>query len=482
MDGAHRGDARAAHRTQAAQQLERGVERVAGRRFEPREVVRIATPRQHVEDHGREIDAMNLRLGAGPKRSAASHSRQTAPAADAAGAPGPLIRGVLRDALELEAVDLRGPGRSAPPCAARCPRRRARPAPSGRSRRCWWPGSRGGVPRPSALRPVRRPAAPPWSGTTSLTSGDDGARPPRQRADLGRAGQKTQHVPADARARARRRGRHTELRRVVDLQGMRPAWHGDHRTAVEKAGQASASMVADITTMRRSSRASHACRASASAEVGVDAALVELVEDDGPEAGEQRVLLQPGGQDAFGREQHPCVRTELPLEADVPADFAAQRPAAFGRDTPRDRPRRHAARLQHDDRTVRGQRRRDARGLARPGVRGQHQGPSLPDQRKDVRNERIDRKRDHSRSAAAWSSRTARIAGTALAAQDTARSSSATPANVAGSSVLTCQTKLRRTRVAKKAATVPRTTPASASAEIAKRGTLTPSPSLLERP
>ena len=195
--------------------------------------------------------------------------------------------------------------------------------------------------------------------------------------------------------------RHTELRRVVDLEGMRPAGNGNHRTPVEIAGHGirvhggghhdDAKIVAREPCLPDQREP----------EVRVDAALVELVEDDGPEAGEERVLLQSGGQDPFGRQQHPCVWTELLLEADVPADFTAQRPAAFGGNTPGDRPRRHAARLQHDHRTVRGKRRRDARGLARPGCGRQHQGPSLPDQRKDVRNERIDRKRDHSRSAAA---------------------------------------------------------------------------------
>ena len=106
--GAHRGDARAAHRAQAAQQLERGVERVAGRRLEPREVVRIATPRQHGEDHGREIDAMNLCLGAGPQTVRRVPQPPDRPGGDAAGAPGALIGRVLRDALDLEAVDRPG--------------------------------------------------------------------------------------------------------------------------------------------------------------------------------------------------------------------------------------------------------------------------------------------------------------------------------------------------------------------------------------
>ena len=155
--GAHRGDARAAHRAQAAQQLERGVERVAGRRLEPREVVRIATPRQHGEDHGREIDAMNLCLGAGPQAVRRVPQPPDRPGGNAAGAPGALIGRVLRDALDLEAVDR--PGRIVARYLVQpgVHDGTSRPARSARSRRYWWPGSRGGVPPPSAPRPVRRP-------------------------------------------------------------------------------------------------------------------------------------------------------------------------------------------------------------------------------------------------------------------------------------------------------------------------------------
>ena len=72
------------------------------------------------------------------------------------------------------------------------------------------------------------------------------------------------------------------------------------------------------------------------AEVGVDAALVEFVEDDRAEVREQRVLLEARRQDAFGRKQHARRRAEAPLEPDVPADLGAERPALLVGDAPRD--------------------------------------------------------------------------------------------------------------------------------------------------
>ena len=46
------------------------------------------------------------------------------------------------------------------------------------------------------------------------------------------------------------------------------------------------------------------------------------------------------------------VGEKLPLEPDVPADFAAERPAALVGDPPRDRARGHAPRLQQQHRPV----------------------------------------------------------------------------------------------------------------------------------
>ncbi len=61
------------------------------------------------------------------------------------------------------------------------------------------------------------------------------------------------------------------------------------------------------------------------------------------------------------------------IEADLPADFAAERPATLARDARGNGPRRHAARLEQDHRSVVHERRRDARRLAGAG-RGGHDG------------------------------------------------------------------------------------------------------------
>ena len=200
----------------------------------------------------------------------------------------------------------------------------------------------------------------------------------RGTSDLGSAGQKAEHVTVRTRESTLDATRHAELRRVVDLEGMRPAGNRDRRTVIEIAGHG-----IRVHGGRHHDDSKIVARQPClpderEPEIRVDAALVELVEDDRPKAGEERILLQPGRQDAFGRQQHPGVRTELLLEADVPADLAAERPAAFDGNAARDRPRRHASRLQHDDRTVRGQRRRAPAWSCPPQAQPSPPGPFAP--------------------------------------------------------------------------------------------------------
>ena len=223
----------------------------------------------------------------------------------------------------------------------------------------------------------------------------------RSTTDLGSAGQKAEHVTVRTRESTLDATRDPELWYVVDFKRMRPAGNRDRRTTIQIAGHG-----IRVHRGRHHDDSKIVARQPClpderEPEIRMDAALVELVEDDRPETGEERILLQPGRQDAFGRQQYPGVRTELLLEADVPADLAAERPAAFDGNPARDRPRRDPSGLQHDDRTVRGQRGRDPRGLARPRRSRQHQGPSLPDEGNDLRDERVDRERGHSRRAAA---------------------------------------------------------------------------------
>src|SRR5687768_10513974 len=99
----------------------------------------------------------------------------------------------------------------------------------------------------------------------------------------------------------------------------------------------------------------------------MNASLVEFVEDDGCEIGEQWILLKARRQDAFGHNEQSCVASEALFESDLPANFAAEGPLAFVRNTPGNRSRRHTARLKQDDRSRIDQRRRNARGLACAG-------------------------------------------------------------------------------------------------------------------
>ena len=233
------GDPRTARRRPAAQQLERGVERVARRRFEPREAVADRRPtraRRARRPRDRCGGSPASRVRPQPVRARPQPPDRAWP--NTSRAAGPLIRRVLRDALDLEAVDRRAPDRSAPPCAARCRRRRARPARSATSRRCWSRGSPAGARASCSASSCSSAGSAPCSGTTSTErAGGDRRDLRRGTADLGSARQKTEHVPSGLLEGARHDRRATpSCRRVVDLERMRPAGHRDRRTAIEIRG------------------------------------------------------------------------------------------------------------------------------------------------------------------------------------------------------------------------------------------------------
>ena len=131
------------------------------------------------------------------------------------------------------------------------------------------------------------------------------------------------------------------------------------------------------------------------AQVGVDAPLVKLVENDRGESREQRVLLKPGGEYSLCRDQHARVWHELPLEPDVPAGLASRSPALLVRDPARDASRSHAPRLQENDRAIGRKRGRHTRRLAGARSGGDDSGARLPDARHDFADEGIYRERDH---------------------------------------------------------------------------------------
>ena len=128
-------------------------------------------------------------------------------------------------------------------------------------------------------------------------------------------------------------------------------------------------------------------------EIGVDGSLVELVEHDRADAGDQRIVDQARGEDAFGGEQDARRRREPALEAHVPADLLAERPAALLGDPARDGPRRDPPRLQHQHRPVGGERRRQPRGLAGAGRRDDDRGAVPAHGIDDGVDVRVDRER-----------------------------------------------------------------------------------------
>ncbi len=94
---------------------------------------------------------------------------------------------------------------------------------------------------------------------------------------------------------------HTRL--VADLERPLPAWHVDNRTAIEKGRHA-------VGVQRRRHHDDAEIRAGPpgllherQAKVRMQAPLVKLVDDDGDEIAQERILLQPGGQDTLSRDE-----------------------------------------------------------------------------------------------------------------------------------------------------------------------------------
>jgi len=85
------------------------------------------------------------------------------------------------------------------------------------------------------------------------------------------------------------------------------------------------------------------------AQVNVDGPLVKLVEDDAADAGEERVIEQLAGEDAFGEHADAGIGREAFFEADVVADLLAEGGGGFIGDAGGCSACGHAAGLEHDD-------------------------------------------------------------------------------------------------------------------------------------
>jgi len=169
-------------------------------------------------------------------------------------------------------------------------------------------------------------------------------------ANLERAGQKAQHVAARCPHGFGNRVRHGDARGISHFQRVQAAWHVHHGTGVQERGDRPA-----VKRRRHDEDPQIVAREprllrERDGEIGVNAALMKLVEHDGAKRGEQRILLQTRRQHAFGRDEEPGSRPEPPLVSNVPADLLANAPATLGRDALRDRPSGHAPRLQENQR------------------------------------------------------------------------------------------------------------------------------------
>jgi hypothetical protein len=145
---------------------------------------------------------------------------------------------------------------------------------------------------------------------------------------------------------------------------MQAAGDGDHRTVVEKSRHRS-------RVERR--RHHHDAEIFAGeprlpgkreAEIGMNAALVKLVEHDDTEIGQERILLQARGQDAFGGDEQAGIGAESTLEPDLPADFVADSPRLLDGDSLGDGSRGGTPRLQQEYASGLGEERRNASALA----------------------------------------------------------------------------------------------------------------------
>ncbi len=121
---------------------------------------------------------------------------------------------------------------------------------------------------------------------------------------------------------------------------------------------------------------------------------MELVEQDGPDGFEERVILNPADQDARGDGEDARARPGAAVEAHLVADLLAQLPAALLDHAPSRGAGGQAARLQQNDLTCTRQPRveqggRHAGRFAGPGRGAQH-GARLAAQRLNhLRQDRV---------------------------------------------------------------------------------------------
>ena len=392
---ASRREARRIDGAETDQQLARVVLPVHGRGVEPLEGGQVAAPRQDREQHRRQVDAGDVRLAERAQLVALVPEADGQARTEARGAPCPLVGRIGRDPLGLQRVQ-------------RTRRIVARDLlPAGvdhdtharhRDRRLGDVGRQHDPPtaarRQRLVLGLRRECAVQRHHLRAVPSGDLVDLASRL-IDLPRARKEAEHVADVLAQHTLDHAREGRVRGVLDGQRVGIARDGQDRAVVEEARYRSG-----IDGGRHHQHAQVvACQPrlpnQREAQIGMHAALVELVEDDRGDIGQQRVLLQARGQDAFGREEHACLAAEARFEAHVPAHLATERPALLLGDAPRQGPRGGPPRLQHQDRAVGGQHRRHAGRLAGTRCGHQHGSASCPQVVAQGHEHRIDGQRQH---------------------------------------------------------------------------------------
>ena len=154
----------------------------------------------------------------------------------------------------------------------------------------------------------------------------------RDATDLAGAGQEDENVAGVVAKRARdgRRHRRLDARRWRAASTYRVST-GNARPSLVMIGASPSSSatgppssVADMTSTRRSSRTSACvCSVEREAEVGVEAALVKLVEDEKADAVERRIALQAAREHAFGDDLDARARADARVATHAIADRLA---------------------------------------------------------------------------------------------------------------------------------------------------------------
>ena len=166
-----------------------------------------------------------------------------------------------------------------------------------------------------------------------------------------------------------------------------PSAAGDHRRAAEKRGHPIAlegrghHQDPQVGSKRRP-----ALDREREAEVGVDAAFVEFVEDEETDALERGILEPHAGEDAFGHHLDSRFGRNPRVETNPMSDGPTDRLSDGIRHAPCRRTRRDSPRLQHDDLPPREPRlveelERDDRRLPRTGWRLKHGNATLDERR-----------------------------------------------------------------------------------------------------